>query len=344
MPPPSGGIASWTVRYLEYCKAEKIPLEIVNIATTGKRASSETKSINILKEVSRTRRIVNESKRKCRDFQPDIIHFNTSCSPLGVIRDALCMRICAKKAPVVLHCRCNIEDQLKGSFSKKIFSYLVHKSSKVIVLNDFSKNYVEAIQPGKAIYIPNFIKEGVITNQHSIRSNISTAVSVGHVQAEKGLIELLDTAKLCPDIQFVLVGAVRDKVSDDEIPCNVLMTGRMDMDGVQTWLDKSDVFVFPTKTEGFSNALLEAMARGLPCIVTDVGANKLMIENHGGYVLQSCSGSEIKKAIEKMTDPKVRSEMSAWNIEKVSKAYRSETIMSQYFDLYRIAIGHDGGV
>jgi len=42
---------------------------------------------------------------------------------------------------------------------------------------------------------------------------------------------------------------------------------------VNAVLDQSDIFVLPSLSEGMSNALLEAMARGLPCVVTDIAGN-----------------------------------------------------------------------
>ena len=43
------------------------------------------------------------------------------------------------------------------------------------------------------------------------------------------------------------------------------------------FLSSLDVFVLPSRSEGMSNALLEAMALGLPCIATDVGSNRELL-------------------------------------------------------------------
>jgi glycosyltransferase involved in cell wall biosynthesis len=49
---------------------------------------------------------------------------------------------------------------------------------------------------------------------------------------------------------------------------------------VDLWLRAADLFVLPSRGEGLSNALLEAMAHRLPCLVSDLPANRDLVE-HG---------------------------------------------------------------
>lgn len=341
LPPPSGGIASWTVRYKEYCQVHGIELRLVNIATIGERANSETMKKNILTEIKRMRRIIRDFKNELKS-EPDIVHINSSCSPTGIFRDAICAYIVHNQVPIVLHCHCNIEDQITGkNISIKALQYLIRKSNKVIVLNKFSQRYVDAVKKGGTIIIPNFVDKEMVVGKHNINKNISTVVYAGHVERAKGVTQIVEAARLSPEIKFILVGAIREDLSKINMPPNVQCTGRMDLKHVKKYLEMADVFLFPSLSEGFSNALLEAMAVGLPVIATDVGANADMIEQGGGIILSENTGNEIHMAINHMQDYHIRKTMSDWNIKKVMDFYVSDKVMNEYMDLYaRVSAGH----
>jgi len=340
LPPPSGGIASWTLRFVKYCKKNNIPLRVVNIAIRGKRSSDESAKRNIKDEIARTYQIISDTRKEIRKNRPDVIHFNTSCQPLGVIRDAVCAELIPKDVPIVLHCRCNIEDQLgKNFFSLKAFRFLVKRSKKVIVLNRFSKNYVDKIDMDKAVFIPDFIDEVPDVNYHVIRPEIKEIGYVGHIEEGKGVSLIVKVAKKTPEIHYTLVGAVRDKFSKDMIPPNVSLTGRVTLDKVKQYLSKMDVFLFPSKSEGFSNALLEAMMMGVPVIASDVGANMEMLENKGGIVIHDINADKILLALDKINSDSTRSLMSNWNYKKVVNFYTEEIVMKKYYSLYNLITG-----
>ena len=65
-----------------------------------------------------------------------------------------------------------------------------------------------------------------------------------------------------------------------------------------------DVFVLPSGIEGFSLALLEAMARGLPCVATDAGGNREALEQETGLLYSPGDHEELAKALARLlTDP-----------------------------------------
>lgn len=68
------------------------------------------------------------------------------------------------------------------------------------------------------------------------------------------------------DYSYLLSVAKKYGVTDQ-----VKFIGSLPHDEVFTWLDKIDIYIQPSQTEGLPRALIEAMSRGLPCIGTDVG-------------------------------------------------------------------------
>ena len=70
-----------------------------------------------------------------------------------------------------------------------------------------------------------------------------------------------------------------------------------------------DVFVLPSRKEGMSTALLEAMAAGVPSIVTDVGANRWVIENkkgNAGFCISFGDGYQLRESMSVLLSDKNR--------------------------------------
>ena len=337
LPPPAGGIATWTVMYKAYCQKHDIPLQIVNNAMMGARAEKNSTKRQLTSEIKRTLHVLKDLKMQLRTAKPDVVHLNTSCSKFGIFRDCLCvMRTSRAKVPMVLHCRCNIQDQVKSKAAKWAFRRMVKLSAKVLTLNQRSFAYANQFGEGKTVTVPNFIEQQSLCKRESVRETIQNVVFVGHMLKTKGVLEILEAAKQLPQMRFVMLGAIRIDLEQLQIPENVEFRGNQKREVVMEELRNADVFLFPSYTEGFANAMTEAMASGLPVITTDVGANQEMIEDHGGLVVPVGDSDAIVDALNKLSgDPKQREKMSAWNIEKVERSYLQEPVMQQLLSIYR---------
>ena len=334
LPPPSGGIARWTERYLEWCK-DRHDVVVVNTALRGERAGEAGKQRKLTDEIKRAVYVIGETKKGLRD-KPDIVHINTSCSRFGIVRDWICMKAaCKKRIPIIVHCHCNIVDQLgTGKIATKLFSDMVNKSEKVLVLNSSSMHYIEKINPEKADLCPNFVLTNQISDYHKINNLIKKVVYVGDVRRSKGSDDYYRLAKQNPKIEFIVVGSVTDEMIQVEKPKNLHTLGRLEAFEVEKQLKDADVFVFPSLTEGFSNALLEAMAQGLPIIATDVGAAMDMIENCGGIVVPVHDVNAMQNALDNMQKADTRKAMSEWNIDKVKRCYEYNQVIEKVFHVY----------
>jgi colanic acid/amylovoran biosynthesis glycosyltransferase len=76
------------------------------------------------------------------------------------------------------------------------------------------------------------------------------------------------------------------------------LMGRVSALQVRDRLRKSDVFLLPSLSEGISNALLEAMACGLPVIATDCGGIcEVLTDNVEGLIVPVCDSNSISHSL-----------------------------------------------
>jgi len=107
-------------------------------------------------------------------------------------------------------------------------------------------------------------------------------VFTGRLIEAKGLLDLLEAWPLVlqehPTATLVLVGSgplegeLRRHASQLALGQRMRLVG--EVADVGLYLRTADAFVLPSWAEGLSNALLEAMASGLPCVATDIGPNR----------------------------------------------------------------------
>lgn len=341
LPPPMGGMAIWTLRYTSYAHKLNWSVDTVNTSIIGTRAKNINAKRNLYNEIIRTLRITFDLKKKLRDrcAQIDVIHINSPCTGFGILRDALLVIMCKKsRLPIVFECHSNIEHMIGNSpLSKKAFCSILRESDLIIVLNEFSRQYAISCMPqkqDKIVILPNFIDEDLISDSHSINSQINKAIYVGHVTKEKGVYELFQTAEVFDSITFDLLGKVDDSVDLSSKPLNVNLLGEVSASEVIKAMDHADLLFFPTHSEGFSLVVLESMARGLPIITTNVGANMDMLEGQGGIIVVPQNVSELVEAINKIKSSETRWKMSLWNMEKVKQTYTSKVIFERLSQLY----------
>ncbi|GAI51567.1 unnamed protein product, partial [marine sediment metagenome] len=99
-------------------------------------------------------------------------------------------------------------------------------------------------------------------------------------------------------------------VSQKNLDNIINITGRIDSEDMPQVYRKNDILISASCTEGMSNAMLEAMASGLPIIATRCeGTEELISDN--GLVVEYANAEEIAKAVKKLADDRqLREQMS----------------------------------
>ncbi len=335
LPPPNGGIGTWTKKYLKFCSAYGVEADIVNTAPIGRRGKQLNTRRSLKDELIRTQGIFRNLKKHLKNNNYDVVHLNTSCDKFGLYRDYLLCRIVKRAGKkLIVHCRCNLGFQLKTRKRQYVFRKIVKESDRIFVLNRTSQDFANKYGKDKVIILPNFIEKGFAEEAFQVRSEIRKVIYVGHVQFLKGFKEIYETARHFHSMDFILIGPLREEVRDFQPLPNMIFKGEMEHKEIKKELKQADVFLFPSYTEGFANALLEAMACGLPVIAGDVGANADMIEKKGGKIVPIGDARAVISALEEMKEPEIRRQMSEWNQRKVNDSYTIPSVMKQLVNVY----------
>jgi len=98
-------------------------------------------------------------------------------------------------------------------------------------------------------------------------------------------------------------------------------------------MDKADLFVLPSHQEGLPKAMIEAMARGLPCIGSSVGGIPELLPQED-MIIPGDTEALANKIIEFLIDPKRMQTTALKNIE-ISKAYTEDELTKRRDDFYK---------
>jgi teichuronic acid biosynthesis glycosyltransferase TuaC len=158
-------------------------------------------------------------------------------------------------------------------------------------------------------------------------------VSIGGLTERKGhhrvLAALPDLLPKYPDLLFAAVGGssvegdtgplLRRLTAELGLAEHVLLPGATPHDRIATWLQAADLFCLATGNEGRPNAVLEALACGLPVVTTDVGGNREIVQSgRDGFLVPFGEGPALSDAI-------LTALAGQWDREAISARARSRT-------------------
>ena len=103
-------------------------------------------------------------------------------------------------------------------------------------------------------------------------------------------------------------------------------------------LRESDCFVLPSSSEGLSYSVMEAMAAGIPAIVTDVGGNsELVVDGETGMLVTANDPIDLCEAMERaITSDKWRIQAGELARDRVQSEFSVQKMVSNYVSLYRL--------
>mgnify|MGYP006277470891 CR=1 FL=1 len=165
-------------------------------------------------------------------------------------------------------------------------------------------------------------------------------VYVGRLKEQKGvhfLLRALDGL----DERLIIVGdgpyrKVLESLTAD-LDVDVTFVGEVPPEEVNNYLRQGKAFVLPSfRGEGLPNAVLEAMALGLPTVVTDTGGVADAVrEEMTGYVVEPGDVDALRDRIRRLSDEERCAEMGVAAREFVEQEYSWDAITARLDDVYR---------
>jgi len=216
------------------------------------------------------------------------------------------------------------------------------------VVSVSGKNRDELIEHGvvpahKIRVFPNAIDNALfrVMNKDAAREKLGikredfVVAFVGHFINRKGSKRLSDALTGFEDVKSIFIGA-----GAEEPTCNhILFKGRVPHDQIPLYLNAADVFVLPTLAEGCCNAIVEAMACGLPIISSNLPFNDDILNENNSIRVNPENVEEIAAAIgELKNDAAKRERMATAALETASaltidqRAKRIRTFMEELID------------
>jgi glycosyltransferase involved in cell wall biosynthesis len=171
----------------------------------------------------------------------------------------------------------------------------------------------------------------------------SILIAVGRLEEQKGFTDLLDAFALVrtqhPDAHLFIagIGSRHDELTAkiNALALNPTVTLLGLRDDIPQLLAASDIYVSSSWWEGLSVALLEAMAAGLPGVVTNVGDTAQIFTSDMGKLVPPRQPNQLAEAIcDMLNQPDKWAQMGTAARDAVIAGYSAESSANQLLQLY----------
>jgi len=290
-------------------------------------------------------------KAKCyyhkllRENDYDLVH-----AFFGFPTSWLCYRT-ADKLPYIIslrgsdvpgeHARFKLDYKILGP----VFAAIWKKAAVLVAPSEGLKNRALKFLPSVVIdVIPNGVELERFSPAETAREQqILRLLTVGRLSVTKRVEILIDAIEIMHkdgcEVHFTIVGGgqmqqkLKQIVSEKNLGNIIELTGRIGAEDMPQVYRQNDIFISASMQEGMSNAMLEAMASGLPIITTRCeGTEELIADN--GFVVEYANAEEIAKVVRKLADDRQIYKQMAVAARRQAEKFSWNSTANKYILLY----------
>jgi len=246
--------------------------------------------------------------------RPVLVYYPNTATLVGWLgRDVWCLLICRFfRIKCVIHLRgghFKINFEKFPLIAKRLIRIACGSVSLALVQAECMRNQFEGLVPTERIKVLyNAIDTRKYDNHCLNDYDHQQVLFMGHMTKAKGYCDLVRAISLVadklPDVKFYFAGSlhqggrnvlydqmtglpltnenpykVHQSISSGPYKTNYLNLGIVSGNEKLNLLRKTNIFVLPSYSEGFSRAILEAMSMGKPVIYTPVGAHQEVLQD-----------------------------------------------------------------
>jgi len=353
--PPLGGGAANATKYIlnELTGYDDVSVDLVTSSTEGFKKQSVTDNITIhFLDIGKKENLHFQSNRDlltyavksylyCRQLKKtkpfDLIHafFGIPCGFLAMhLNLPYIVSLRGSDVPFYNERFAYADKLVFHHLSKKIWA----NSHKTVANSLELKNLALKTSPGQSIHvIPNGIDTKGFRPKSDRQDGSIKILAVGRLIPRKGFRYLIQALEGLQNISLTIVGDGPEKESLRSLASHgsVKFAGYVPHELMSDYYQSHHLFALPSLNEGMSNTVLEAMACGLPILMTDTGGTAELVQhNKNGFLLQKKSPDDIAEKIALYQKQPELLKLHGQRSRKMAKTMSWSSVADRYVDLY----------
>lgn len=223
-------------------------------------------------------------------------------------------------------------------------SIKIWKNARFVIANSIGlRDLALESAPNQEIgIIPNGI-DATIFHPKEKDGIVLKVICVSRLIQRKGLEYLIRAMAVLKSENLVLELAgtgnqevyLRDLVKELDLGASVSFVGAIPHDKIHNFYQNGDIFILPSLNEGMSNTVLEAMACGLPIVMTQTGgADELLEDGGNGYIIEKNSVEDIVRVLRIYLENRQLLLTHGRESRQIAEGMSWSMIANQYKDIY----------
>ena len=248
------------------------------------------------------------------------------------------------KVPVIISERNDPDSYIKPI--KILLKILLRRSDGYVFQTDTVKSWYKKYTKKKQMWvIPNAINDEFI-NQKNDDIKVKKIVAVGRLETQKNYPMLLKAFSMIDKkydeykLEIYGIGPleaeIKNMIVELGIEQRVILHGFSK--SIQKEIKNASLFVMTSTHEGMPNALIEAMALGLPCVVTDCaggGPRYLINDGINGFLFPVDDVKLLKTRIEMVLSDPILAKTLSTNAIKIQDRLNPKKIYKQWHEVLK---------